>query len=196
MNQIRRVAVYCGSSSGIDPSFPKLAYELGKELTNNRIGIVYGGASIGLMGQVANGALDNGGFVIGVLPKFLKIKEIEHTNLSEIHIVDTMQERKMKMYELADAFIAIPGGFGTMEELFEILTWGQLGLHTKPIGLMNWNSFYNPLITQLKQMVEQGFLKSSHFNLLKLQNDIESMLESFLNYTPTNLGGFLTEDKI
>jgi uncharacterized protein (TIGR00730 family) len=196
MNQIHRVAVYCGSSSGSDPSFPKLAYELGKELTNNRIGIVYGGASIGLMGQVANGALDNGGFVIGVLPKFLKIKEIEHTNLSEIHIVDTMQERKMKMYELADAFIALPGGFGTMEELFEILTWGQLGLHTKPIGLMNWNSFYNPLISQLKQMVDQGFLKSSHFNLLKIQNDIESMLECFLNYSPTNLGGFLTEDKI
>jgi hypothetical protein len=196
METIRRIAVYCGSSDGVDVSFSTLAYQLGKFLTDNRIGVVYGGANIGLMGQVANGALDNGGFVIGVLPKFLKIKEIEHPNLSEIHIVDTMQERKFKMYELADGFLALPGGFGTMEELFEILTWSQLGLHQKPIGILNWNGFYDSLINQLQRMVDEGFLKKSHYELLKVYSSIESALKSFELYSSPTQTNWLTEDKL
>ncbi|MDF3818656.1 TIGR00730 family Rossman fold protein [Leptospira sp. 96542] len=196
MNVIRRIAVYCGSSSGNNPEFSNIAYQVGKTLTENQIGVVYGGAQIGLMGQVASGALASGGSVIGVLPKFLKTKEIEHPNLTELLYVDTMQERKLKMFELADAFVALPGGFGTMEEFFEILTWSQLGLHNKPIGLLNLYSFYDPLILQFQTMFQSGFLKQTHRDLLICEDSFPNLLQQIQNYFPPNKDKWLSESGI
>src|SRR5687768_1380717 len=136
---MKSVAIFCGSSSGSDSIYYSQAAMLGKILAHRKIQIVYGGAKVGLMGAVADGALKEGGKVIGVLPNFLKSKEIAHTGLTDLILVESMHERKLKMHELSDGIIALPGGFGTLEELFEMLTWSQLGLHKKPIGLLNIN---------------------------------------------------------
>lgn len=157
MNQIKNIAVYCGSSPGFDPFFMNAAFELGEYLGSQQIGLVYGGASVGLMGAVANGCLSKNGSVTGVLPNFLKNKEIEHSGLGKLILVESMHERKLKMFDLSDAFIVLPGGFGTMEEFFEVVTWSQLGLHHKPIIILNWRGFYNPLLTLMQNMMDSGF---------------------------------------
>ena len=154
---MKSITVFCGSSSGTDGVYKSQATLLGRALAERNIQLVYGGAQIGLMGAVADGVLTHGGRAIGVLPGFLKSKEIAHDRLTELIIVETMHERKTKMHELCDGVIALPGGFGTLEELFEMLTWGQLGLHKKPIGLLNTDNFYDPLITLLQTMVDNGF---------------------------------------
>ncbi|WP_232374125.1 LOG family protein [Leptospira chreensis] len=159
MNQIKNIAVYCGSSPGLDPYYMTAAYELGEYLGSNQIGLVYGGASVGLMGAVANGCLSKNGSVTGVLPKFLKKKEIEHAGLGQLILVESMHERKLKMFDLSDAFVVLPGGLGTMEEFFEVITWSQLGLHQKPIIIFNWLGFYNPLLTLMQNRVTSGFFK-------------------------------------
>lgn len=176
------ITVFCGSSSGSDPIYAEKAYETGKTLAERKIKVIYGGSQIGLMGKVAEGALNHGGSVIGVLPHFLSTKEIAHTGLTELIEVRTMHERKMKMNELCDAIIALPGGFGTMEELFEILTWAQLGLHKKPMGLLNVNEFYTPLIEQIQNFTKNGFLSQQHQNMLLVSDSIDELLLKMENY--------------
>ena len=156
------VALYCGSRSGNHPIYQQPAIELSKALADHHFGLVYGGASIGLMGQVANAVMENGGETVGVIPEFMLDYEIAHQNLTELHIVKTMHERKALMAERASAFIALPGGLGTFEEILEIATWGQLNQHQKPMMLYNVNGFYNALITQLDHAVQEGFLPPQH----------------------------------
>ena len=180
--KIKSVEVFCGSSSGSNPVYSEAAYELGKYLGENEIELVYGGAKIGIMGAIAQGTLDSGGRVVGVLPEFLKTKEIAHPQLSEIIATNSMHERKMIMHELTDAVITLPGGFGTLDELFEMLTWSQLGLHKKPIGLYNVNSYFDSLLAFISKMNEEGFLNSANKDLILNHDnigDLISALESF-----------------
>lgn len=174
---MKSIAVYCASSKGFDPQYETSAYEVGKYIASLGMTLVYGGANVGLMGAVANGAIENGGEVIGVLPNFLKRKEIEHLGLKELILVESMHERKMKMHELSDAIITLPGSFGTMEELFEMLTWRQLGLHEKPMGLLNTNQFYAPLIEMIDKMIASGFLKASYKDLMQIEENIDCLIE-------------------
>jgi len=185
---MKSIVIFCGSGNGTDPSFKQLAFDIGKFLANKGICVVYGGAKIGLMGAVADGALSANGKVIGVLPEFMSSKEIAHENLSELILVKSMHERKLKMHELSDGIIALPGGFGTMEELFEMLTWGQLGLHQKPIGILNHNHFYNALLRLTDTMTEQGLLKSDYRKMLLDSNNIVELFKLMENYvSPTSI---------
>lgn len=179
---MKRITVFCGSSFGTDEVFGKQAYLLGKTMAEKNIGLVYGGANVGLMGAVADGVIENGGEAIGVLPHFLQNKEIAHQNLSELILVETMHERKTKMNDLCDGVIALPGGFGTLEEFFEMLTWGQLGLHKKPIGILNVNRFYDSLIEFVKTMVAKGFLKEINEKMILISDDIEILLKMMEDY--------------
>ncbi|MGM0579286.1 MAG: TIGR00730 family Rossman fold protein [Bacteroidota bacterium] len=179
---MKRITIFCGSSAGKNGKYREEAFLLGRILAQKNIGLVYGGAKIGLMGAVADGALSEKGEVIGVIPDFLQTKEVAHNELTEMIVVGSMHERKLKMHELADGFIALPGGFGTMEELFEILTWGQLGLHKKPVGLLNMENFYQPLLDMLSQMTEQDFLKDINREMLLSDNSIEELLIKMEQY--------------
>lgn len=183
MNGIKRISVFCGSSRGNDDIFEKQAFRLGEILASRKIGLVYGGTKIGLMNAVANGALSRGGEVTGVLPRFINDKGIAHDNLTELVLVDTMHERKTRMHELSDGIIALPGGFGTMEEFFEILTWGQLGLHRKPAGLLNINGFYDPLMALASTMNANGFIKDSSRRMLLISDNIDTLLNMMEEYT-------------
>ncbi|WP_422348229.1 TIGR00730 family Rossman fold protein [Flagellimonas sp.] len=178
------VAVFCGSSEGNDPRMVEAAFGLGEVLASQQIQLVYGGAKVGLMGQVADGALGKNGKVIGVIPDFLKRKEVFHPSISELIVVETMHQRKLRMHELADGFMALPGGYGTLEELFEIITWGQLGLHQKPIGLLNCDGFFDSMLQFLDTMVTQGFLKQENREMLLVDSSAERLLEQMRNYTP------------
>ncbi len=189
---MKRITVFCGSSQGTNPVFLKQAMLVGQTLANNNIELVYGGAKIGLMGAVADGVLHNRGKVIGVLPNFLKSKEVAHENLTELILVNTMHERKTKMNELCDGAIALPGGFGTLEELFEMLTWAQLGLHKKPIGLLNVTGFYDPLISLLHTMVNNGFLKGINQQMLLVSDNIDDLLNQMKNYVAPEVGKWIT----
>ncbi|MBL0126570.1 MAG: TIGR00730 family Rossman fold protein [Flavobacteriales bacterium] len=155
---MRRIAVFCGANSGTDPAIREAARATGRTMAERGMGIVFGGGHVGLMGAVADAALEAGGEVIGVIPGFMVEKELAHQGLSELIIVRDMHERKMRMHELSEAVIALPGGFGTMDELFELLTWRQLGIHHKPMGLLNVNGFYGPLLQQIDRMHRDGFL--------------------------------------
>src|SRR5688572_30860177 len=186
--KINRLTVFCGSSSGTEDLYRDHAFLLGQTLAKRKIGLVYGGANIGLMGAVADGALSAGGEVIGVLPTFLRNIEIQHTGLTELILVETMHQRKTKMDELSDGVIALPGGFGTMEEFFEILTWAQLGLHKKPMALLNVNGFYDHLIGQVQTMVDHGLLKEVNQRMLLSSNDINDLLTQMKNYNPPIVG--------
>jgi uncharacterized protein (TIGR00730 family) len=179
---MKRITVFCGASSGTDPIYTEQARELGRVLAQNNIGLVYGAARIGVMGAVADATLAAGGEAIGVIPHFLRSKEVAHEALTELILVDTMHERKAKMNELCDAVIALPGGFGTLEELFEMLTWAQLGLHRKPIGLLNTNGYYGDLIAMIDSMVAKGFLNEMNRGMLLVSNDINELLELLKNY--------------
>ncbi|HAX93611.1 MAG TPA: TIGR00730 family Rossman fold protein [Bacteroidales bacterium] len=183
MNGIKRISVFCGSSRGNDDIFEKQAFRLGEILASRKIGLVYGGTKIGLMNAVANGALSRGGEVTGVLPRFISDKGIAHDNLTELVLVDTMHERKTRMHELSDGIIALPGGFGTMEEFFEILTWGQLGLHRKPAGLLNIKGFYDPLMALASAMNANGFIRESSRRMLLISDNIDTLLNLMEEYT-------------
>lgn len=191
---MKRITVFCGSSFGTDNDFQIKAYKLGETLAQQNIELVYGGANVGLMGAVANGALKNSGKVIGVLPEFLKTKEIAHNGLIQLILVKSMHERKTKMNELCSGVIALPGGFGTLEELFEMLTWGQLGLHKKPIGLLNVNGFYNELMAFLNQMVEKGLLKAENRNMVLVSDQIDELLAKMKNYKAPQTGKWITKE--
>lgn len=191
---LKRITVFCGSSMGTEPVFEEQAYRLGQTLSQLNIGLVYGGAAVGLMGAVANGALSNKGEVIGVLPRFLQTKEIAHHQLTELIVVETMHERKIKMSELCDGVIALPGGFGTLEELFEMLTWAQLGLHKKPVGLLNVSGFYDPLIDCIHVMTDKGFLKPVNRDMLLVAGTIDELLQKMNNYVAPDVGKWITKE--
>lgn len=188
---MKSITVFCGSSQGFDPKYMHLAFNLGAYLAESQIGLVYGGAKIGLMGAVADGALSKKGSVIGVIPDFLKTKEVAHEGLTELIVVESMHVRKLKMAELCDGVIALPGGFGTMEEYFEMLTWGQLGLHEKPIALLNTHSFYDPLIKLADAMVSSGFLKQANRDLMLSANEIPALLKLMQSYNPPSITKWL-----
>lgn len=192
---IKRITVFCGSAAGTDARFMEEAYNLGKTLAQQGTGVVYGGARIGLMGAVANGALEHGGEVIGVLPHFLGSKEIAHPGLSTLIMVNTMHERKMQMHELSDAVITLPGGFGTMEELFEMLTWAQLGLHQKPIGILNVDGFYDELIAMAGTMTTKGLLKPENHHMLLADNNIDGLLRKLKAYVAPPVPQWLSSDR-
>lgn len=192
---MKRVSVFCGSSLGNDSKFSEQAYVLGKELAIQGIELVYGGAKVGLMGIVANGMLENGGRVVGVLPRFLQKKELAHERLTELMLVDTMHERKAKMHELCDGVIALPGGYGTLEELFEMLTWGQLGLHNKPVALLNINGFYDELLQFIQTMVSSGLLKETNRQMLLNDSCIVSLLAKMKSYQAPTTGKWVTHSK-
>lgn len=195
MNHLKSICVFCGSSEGNDLEVGKTAMELGTYMARNNIGLVYGAAKIGVMGQVAQAALDNGGKVIGVIPEFLKLKEVVHLGLTELIVNKNMHERKMKMQEISDGFITLPGGFGTLEELFEIITWSQLGLHQKPIGLLNVNGFYDDLLSLLETMVKRGFLKMENYELLLVDTSVEGLLYKMKTFKAPDVPKWLKADR-
>lgn len=192
---MERIAVFCGSSFGTEKIFEEQAYKLGHMLAAQNIGLVYGGAKVGLMGVVADGVLENEGNVIGVLPVFLQKVEIANEKLTELIIVDDMHQRKMKMNELSDGVIALPGGFGTLEEFFEMLTWGQLGLHKKPVALLNINGFYDELLAFLQTMVGKGLLKQANREMLLVSDDIEELLDKMEHYKAPTEGKWIKKSR-
>lgn len=193
---MKRMTVFCGSRLGASEEYKQGAIALGKELVNRKITLVYGGGSVGLMGVIANTVLQEGGEVIGVIPKFLQEREVSHVNVTELHIVDSMHIRKAKMADLADGFIAMPGGPGTLEELIEIFTWAQLGLHEKPLGILNVNNYYDPLITFLDHMTEEQFIKEIHRELILEDSSPKRLLDKFATYQPPEVKKYLNEDQI
>lgn len=177
-----KIAVFCGSSSGNDPHFVKTTMALGKYFAEQGIDVVYGGGNVGLMGTIADAVLDNGGKVYGAIPEYLKSKEIAHPNLTELYIVKDMHERKAKMAELADAFVALPGGAGTLEEIFEVWTWAQLGHHSKPCAFYNVKGFYDPLFTMVEQMRDAGFIRPQYVDMLIKTDQAHVLLDSIRAY--------------
>ena len=177
MSQLRAICVFCGSSSGQGDGFRRAAADLGTLLAQQKRALIYGGAHVGTMGVVADACLAAQGKVVGVMPQRLVDREVAHQHLTELHVVDTMHTRKAMMADRADAFIALPGGFGTYDELFEILTWAQIGLHQKPIGLLNVADFYTPLLTFLRGSVEAGFVQPRHFAMLHVADTPAALLQ-------------------
>jgi len=191
---MKRVCVFCGSSVGARPEYLAMARALGQTLARRGLGLVYGGASVGLMGAVADAALSAGGEVIGVLPRSLQQREIAHLALTELHIVDSMHTRKAMMAERADAFIALPGGLGTMEELFEVLTWRLLGIHRKPAGLLDVAGYYAPLTTFLEHSITEGFLRSEQL-ALHVGSDPDALLDALAASPPVEVEKWITKDE-
>lgn len=181
---MNKICVYCGSNRGIRPEYVECARLLGRELVNREITLVYGGAKVGLMGEIASTVLDSGGDVIGIMPEALVEKELVHNGLTELIVVKSMHERKAKMAEVSDGFIALPGGLGTVEELFEVLTWSQLGYHSKPCALLNIEGYYNELALFLKHAVDEQFVKEPHRRMLLMENAPERLLDMMESYKP------------
>ncbi len=181
---MKKVAVFCGASAGSDLVYREAAIELGTYLAKRQLTLVYGGGNVGLMGIVADAALAAGGEVIGVIPDFLKKWEVGHEGITELIVTENMHQRKAYMAELVDAFITLPGGFGSMDELFEILTWKQLQIHKKPVGLLNINGFYDPLIAMMDRMVEAGFLRDSNRDLLLISESLEELMALMQTHEP------------
>jgi len=181
---MKSVCVFCGSAWGTNPAFAAAARELGRTLVERGLRLVYGGGRVGLMGEVATAVLDAGGEVIGVIPQALSAKEIAFTEATELIVVDSMHTRKSRMADRADAFVALPGGYGTCDELFEILTWGQLGIHRKPIGLLNVNGFFTPLLAWLDHIVGEGLLKPKHRELLLVADTVNDLLDKLAVWVP------------
>ncbi|WP_265131860.1 LOG family protein [Chryseobacterium oranimense] len=193
---MKNITVFCGSSFGSDEIYKEQATLLGKTLAKQNIQLIYGGADVGLMGAVADGALSENGKVTGVLPYFLQSKEIAHKNLTELIIVETMHERKTKMNDLCDGVIVLPGGYGTLEEFFEMITWAQLGLHTKPIGILNIDGFYDDLIKLVQTMVDKGFLKQVNRDMLLISDSINELLDKMKNYQAPTVGKWISKNEV
>ncbi len=193
---MKSITVFCGSSFGTDKIYEEQAFLLGQTLAKQNIQLVYGGSETGLMGTVANGALSENGKVTGVLPQFLQTKEIAHKNLTELIIVETMHERKTKMNDLCDGVIVLPGGYGTLEEFFEIITWAQLGLHKKPIGILNIDGFYDDLIQLIQTMVDKGFLKQINKDMVLINKNIDDLLNQMRNYEPPTVWKVISKDEV
>jgi uncharacterized protein (TIGR00730 family) len=187
-----RLCIYCGSNPGRDPAYVEAASQLGRHLAEAGIGLVYGGASVGLMGAVADAALHAGGSVIGVMPRALWEKEIGHRGLPDLRLVDSMHQRKSLMAELADGFVALPGGAGTLEELFEVWTWAQLGHHDKPCALLNINGYYDRLTAFLDHMVEESFVKPPHRDMLIVEREVPALLSAIHGYQAPQVSKWIT----
>ena len=181
---IKRICVFCGSSYGNSEKYKKVAANLGRILIKKKIGLVYGGGDVGLMGTIANTVHEQGGEVIGIIPKHLADKEVAHKGLNDLRIVESMHERKALMEKLSDAFIAMPGGFGTIEEIFEAITWAQLRLHAKPCGFLNINGFYNKLFEFIKNTSDEGFIKEDCLKLMLIDSNSELLIEKMEAYQP------------
>jgi uncharacterized protein (TIGR00730 family) len=189
------ITVFCGSNHGADPAYTAAAVALGTALAERDIGLVYGGGDVGLMGEVADAVLAGGGRVTGVIPQHLWDKEVGHSGLTELLVVESMHERKLAMADRADAFIALPGGVGTFEELFEAITWTQLGIHEKPVGLLDVAGFYAPLRAFLDQTVAAGFLKPGHRSMIVEADEPEAMIDALAAWEPVATSKWLTPDE-
>ncbi|GIW06811.1 MAG: cytokinin riboside 5'-monophosphate phosphoribohydrolase [Dehalococcoidia bacterium] len=181
---MQALCVFCGSNAGTSPAFRRAAEHVGRTLADRGVTLVYGGGQVGLMGILADAALARGGRVVGVIPEPLAAKENAHSGLSELHLVSSMHERKALMMELADGFIALPGGFGTLEEFFEVLTWAQLGIHRKPCGLLNVNGYFEPLLAFIDAAVRSGFISDEHRRLVLEDTTIDGLLSKMEAYRP------------
>ncbi|MEM8334441.1 LOG family protein [Morganella morganii] len=182
MRDIKRIAVYCGSAAGASEIYRLEAVKFARILVEQGITLVYGGASVGIMGTVADTVFREGGKAIGVIPALLEGREIAHKNLTELHRVSTMHERKSKMIELADGFVALPGGFGTLEEFAEVFTWSQIGLHQKPVGLMNINNYYDPLLSLISKMTDEQFMQEKYRHMAVVETDGNALIRRFRDY--------------
>jgi uncharacterized protein (TIGR00730 family) len=181
---MKRICVFCGSNKGTDPRYVAAAHAVGRTLARRGLALVYGGGSVGLMGAVADATLEAGGEVIGVIPRALQLRELAHARLTTLHVVSSMHERKAKMAELADGFVALPGGMGTLEEFAEILTWAQLGLHARPSGLLDVGGYYAPLIQFFDRAVAEGFVRAEHRRMVMIADEPDALLELFAAYQP------------
>jgi uncharacterized protein (TIGR00730 family) len=184
MEQPKRICVYCGSKAGDSQDYRRAAAELGRAIARRGLGAVYGGGNVGLMGCLADAVLSGGGQVCGVIPQALEQKELAHQELTELIVVENMHQRKATMARLAHAFVALPGGYGTLEELFEALAWAQLGIHPKPVGLLNIGRYYDHLIAFLDHAVQEGFLQPQHRSLLRLEAEAEALVSALLPDAP------------
>lgn len=191
MNELRRICVYCGANPGSDPRFREAAWQLGAYLGLQGLGLVYGGGNVGLMAAVADGALSVGGEVIGVIPRALMQKELGHRGVTKLFEVGSMHERKALMVDLSDAFIALPGGYGTLDELFETLTWLQLEFHRKPVGLLNVAGFFDGLLAFVAHLRESGFVKPEHAACLLVESDAAALLSALRTFAPPQLGKWM-----
>jgi uncharacterized protein (TIGR00730 family) len=196
MRDIKALCVYCGSSSGSRPEYTEAAKDFGARLAKENIALVYGGGKVGLMGTVADAVVAGGGRVIGVIPRQLVEKEVAHTGLSELHVVETMHERKTRMYELSDAFVALPGGFGTMDEMFEMLTWAQLGLHTYPCAFLDVLGFYKGLAASMDHMVAEGFVKKAQREQVWFGDSIDAVFDWMKTYESTYTPKWITKESV
>jgi uncharacterized protein (TIGR00730 family) len=192
---MKRVCVFCGSSPGANPTYLASARALGSELAQRGLGLVYGGASVGLMGAVADGALSAGGEAVGIIPGALEAKELAHRGLSRLEVVGSMHERKARMAELADGFVALPGGMGTLEELAEILTWAQLGLHRKPCALLDVAGYWKPLVAFLDHAVQERFIRPEHRELLLVGDEPAALVDAMERYAPVRREKWIDEDQ-
>ena len=195
MTPINSICIYCGSSPGRLEAYGLAACALAGALVRRNIRLVYGGAGIGIMGRVADQVLKLGGQAIGVIPKALAHKEVAHKNLTQLHVTQSMHERKMLMAELSDGFIALPGGIGTLEELFEIWTWAQLGFHTKPCGLLNVEGYYDALIGFLDHVLAEQFVKKDHHAMLIVETNPDALLDHYVNYQPPAVKHWVGKDE-
>ncbi|WP_307188683.1 MULTISPECIES: TIGR00730 family Rossman fold protein [Bacillaceae] len=184
---IKKIAVFCGSASGTNPIYIEEAKRLGSLLAEQNRGLVYGGAQVGCMGAIANQVLEKEGHVHGVIPKKLMRVEVAHHHLTQLDVVETMHERKARMAELADAFVALPGGAGTLEEWFEVFTWAQLGYHQKPCGVLNVAGFYDPFLSMIDHTIEQGFMNPQYKELIIVADSSESLLKQLDDYEPISI---------
>lgn len=196
MNQeLRTLCVYCGSSDRVHSDYLQAAREMGAAAARRGLDIVYGAGSTGLMGAVANGAIQAGGRVIGVIPEYFNTPQLAHNGLARLEVVDTIHTRKARLVELGDAFIALPGGYGTFEEFFEVLTWAQIGLHRKPVGLLNVNGYFSPLLEMVEHARREGFIYDEHRSLFSACDEPESLLDALTNHQhPDGLERWLTRD--
>lgn len=192
---IHRVCVFCGSNAGSNGVYVEAARELGRVLGREGIGLVYGGGSVGLMGELADAVLAAGGEVTGVIPHALWAREVGHRGLTDLRIVETMHERKAMMADLSDAFIALPGGLGTLEEIFEVWTWAQLGLHAKPLGFLDVNGFFAPLMQFLDRAAEERFVRGEHRAIAVVESDPLALLKTFDQWRPPRVQKWITRDE-
>lgn len=192
---MKSICVYCGSSPGRNPAYLEAARRLGRTLVARDIGLVYGGASVGVMGAVADAVLEGGGRAVGVIPEALAVKEVAHPALTEQHVVGSMHERKAMMVELSDGFVALPGGWGTFEEIFEVLTWAQLGFHDKPCGLLNIAGYYDHLHSFLESAVEEGFVPPVCRTMLMVEAEADVLLDRFADYEAPTVRKWITREE-